>query len=798
MKYILKLALKNTFFNKKKTAAAFAGFFLCALFFSLEVTLIYSYAIDNNNALDNTFGTHNGIYCVGQDDLNEIISSPDCKEIGIIPVYFISENSDSSIKRTVVAGAFDKTAEKLCKLKITGGDFPDTDNEIMLEQSLLSVMFCGKSIGDEINLPVDGKSNTFIICGTYENISTIQWNADEYKVPFVNAVVKNGFSEKAKYFFAPIIKSDNSNSPDESFIFCPNRRKNYDALSSISSGNSPQDTSSDSGMILLISVLSFFSLVVMITLSYIAKRGEENTIGLWKSVGFSVKDILLFYIVKLLITAVPALLTGSVLGYGIGCALGSNSSNIFVSLLCFCAAAVVLSSSYLIFIGTEIKKCVVENLSSSMKCREIRSANFSTDNPVLLYSIKNYILNSREIAAASISLFLAVFILVISSSIMTNAGNYLAESERAYDALLNFAPYTVTSLNISRYGEAGLSNEEYDLLKKETAEIIGIKSQYVYEITNDPGDLNEYDEKINRDKEILGFPTNRLVESRLLGVDDNTIALLKKYMVSGNVELDELKSGREVVLCRSAEGDFSHSVGDRITLGYAINNNPDAPTYEEISYHEIEVTVAALIAVPESEKMLSECIQGGYLWSESAFNSVCIEKNYSNVYSQISGDNNGFYEIISEFKSYYGKMLNVYDFSQDRKNYEQFFNSFKKVSLVISVGLSLFSILNSAITTLSRITRRKKLFGCLRAVGLTKKQMSGIIFVENGVSTAVSATLGIICGLTVILVMATPISGLMIAGLLILANFVSIAIISYAATKRCFSQSVVECVAYGE
>ena len=84
---------------------------------------------------------------------------------------------------------------------------------------------------------------------------------------------------------------------------------------------------------------------------------------------------------------------------------------------------------------------------------------------------------------------------------------------------------------------------------------------------------------------------------------------------------------------------------------------------------------------------LSECIQGGFLWSEKAFDSVNVTKNYSDVYS-IIGNHDDFYEIIDEFESYYGKFLNVYDFSKERENYEKFFYSLREISIVISIGLS--------------------------------------------------------------------------------------------------------------
>ena len=101
--------------------------------------------------------------------------------------------------------------------------------------------------------------------------------------------------------------------------------------------------------------------------------------------------------------------------------------------------------------------------------------------------------------------------------------------------------------------------------------------------------------------------------------------------------------------------------------------------------------------------MLSECIQGGFLWSEKAFDSVNVTKNYSDVYS-IIGNHDDFYEIIDEFESYYGKFLNVYDFSKERENYEKFFYSLREISLVISIVVFFNSILryNSIFTDCSK------------------------------------------------------------------------------------------------
>ena len=74
--------------------------------------------------------------------------------------------------------------------------------------------------------------------------------------------------------------------------------------------------------------------------------------------------------------------------------------------------------------------------------------------------------------------------------------------------------------------------------------------------------------------------------------------------------------------------------------------------------------------------------------------------------------------------------------------------------------------------------------------------MTKIIFIENGLSIAISSVLGIICGLIVILIMNTPISGILLAFSLFAANLISVSLISYVAAKIFFSKTVVECISF--
>ena len=88
-------------------------------------------------------------------------------------VFFLLKSMFLSTSLSV--GTFDQKATELCSLHITEGTSPVSNDEIMLEKSLLSVMFCDKTIGDTIELTVNEKTKKFTISGAYENISTMQW-----------------------------------------------------------------------------------------------------------------------------------------------------------------------------------------------------------------------------------------------------------------------------------------------------------------------------------------------------------------------------------------------------------------------------------------------------------------------------------------------------------------------------------------------------------------------------------------------------------------------------------------------
>ncbi len=243
-----------------------------------------------------------------------------------------------------------------------------------------------------------------------------------------------------------------------------------------------------------------------------------------------------------------------------------------------------------------------------------------------------------------------------------------------------------------------------------------------------------------------------------MGVDNDILERLKKYVVAGKIDLNTLSNGSEVVVCRQAdESDFKYDVGDTIKLANVLNTNPDALSTSEMSLFETEVKVGALVEYnndPDCKVIRNRLC--GLVWAESAFKKVFGFKfNYRDVFITVADKNyyNSLSGMINELNRNYSSSesgrndsIIVNNELQRTKKFEEAYTSFITISLLIALGLALFSLLSIISAVMTKLIKRRRIFGFLRAVGLTKKQMFQIILSENMISVVVSFLLGAVCG----------------------------------------------------
>jgi len=225
----------------------------------------------------------------------------------------------------------------------------------------------------------------------------------------------------------------------------------------------------------------------------------------------------------------------------------------------------------------------------------------------------------------------------------------------------------------------------------------------------------------------------------------------------------------------------------------------DKPTSGSVKYDETEITISAVIDIPsgitdETTLMLRESLGGNLIWSERAFERIGLEKRYDSVLLKTADDYGTLFTLIEDLKMYYGERFIINDRLGERKSFESFRNAFFSIACILTGGLSAFSVVSLSLVTAAKYAGRKRLFGFLRAVGLTKSQMLSLVILENIPAVFAAFALGIICGAITALIMGIPASGFIALVSAALIYLIAIALTGVFAVRRNFTYSVSDCV----
>ena len=263
---------------------------------------------DTESALDETFGIHNGIFVCNSETLLDIKDDNDFSETETLSELFHAIRDENSTERKIIIGTADAGAYELQKIHLITGDFPRNSKEIALEETLVNVLFPKIEIGDKISLKITDPSSyeaEFTLCGVLANFSNLQWNPREKETPMLNALTMCDEPQDALYNFVSV-RGEVRDPQKYSGLYYPNQRDNYDTLKAVSG------ISADTTSTIIISVFAVFT--IMIVAAYAMSRGNEKTIGLMKTAGFSGRTILLFLIAKSTVLLVPSAILGTVIG----------------------------------------------------------------------------------------------------------------------------------------------------------------------------------------------------------------------------------------------------------------------------------------------------------------------------------------------------------------------------------------------------------------------------------------------------------------------------------------------------
>lgn len=268
------------------------------------------------------------------------------------------------------------------------------------------------------------------------------------------------------------------------------------------------------------------------------------------------------------------------------------------------------------------------------------------------------------------------------------------------------------------------------------------------------------DELINKIKKIDGVKevsTEKLalnvfkdnVGSILYGYDDKLLGELKKHLIAGKISMEDLKNNNEILAITDYDnynkGNFKYKAGDKINL--TIKDNKSGESIKK------QFTIAGIVSKNIANLGLMN-VGDIFITHKDIFErdeyknllSTSEDNKLAAVYINI--DNSKFETIKSNIKSIIGDNNRIwYDsYTDNRKELGDQFMGIQIIAGSVVGIIGLIGILNLINTMVTSILTRKKEYGMLEAVGLSKVQLRKMLQIEGLYYALTSSLISLIVG----------------------------------------------------
>lgn len=219
------------------------------------------------------------------------------------------------------------------------------------------------------------------------------------------------------------------------------------------------------------------------------------------------------------------------------------------------------------------------------------------------------------------------------------------------------------------------------------------------------------------------------IDSLIYGYDDEFLMENQKYLVDGEINIDELKNKNSVVV---VEDGITHvNVGEKINLitptGNQVTLRVAGIVSNNITYRGYKASGCDIIMHQNLFKKLD---------LDTRVQRIAITAN-SGKEMQVQSH---LEELIDNQKDQ--EEIAVVSYVDLNKEFEEN----KKIVTIVSYSflliLGLIVIFNSINTTLTNMLSRKKELGVLEAIGLTSKQEKRLLLTENLLTICISSVIG--------------------------------------------------------
>ncbi|MDE5604724.1 MAG: ABC transporter permease [Eubacterium sp.] len=814
------LAGSNLKTRKKQYAIMFVGIILAMVFSSSIVLYLFSSNETYLAQAKEKYGAQDGIVYSYNNDESVFRKA---KEDGAITDYGLGHIigyayvSDDEANMGMSVGWLEDKAKEISHQSLLEGEYPTKENEIAVEKAALFKLGIDAKVGDEITLKIKTQSNdeyfntkekTYKLVGILNNKkSNIQnefWNENNC-VDVPAAFVANGTKTElgGKEKLVAYMNSDMVNRSYENSVWsyleehgCRFVQTCIDELSTLSSLSSFSSISENSYlMIVIVLVLVFASCIAIINSFNTNLKERKKQIGMMRAVGTTKRQIIQIFGREAFIISLICVPVSIALSYGIVWGIVSLSSenavmtkSVFVLPACAVVCLVVTMLASLLPLLSAAKITPMQAIrdidnTRKMKTKKIKSKkNFNVPSHLAKRNLTFY--KGGLIAVSVILSITIVFSCLCFFSLADIYGN-IGTIGKDYE----ISSLGASSSEFVNYG-GGMSNADKQNIEAMpyVAKAYGEKSVVsiveVNEITKfhkaflrmqsvfNDGNLDdltyenyeekwysEYTEEYLDTKKEFGFK-NEIVPVDLFGQETEDLEILKKYVSDGEIHMNKIASGDEVVLvapnkvkkairidkdgfgfgdyCDDEtitpgyqvvfEGENPYKVGDTLELTTVVCNEDT----EEYKTYKKKTTIGAIITPSDLDKAIEKenvhCGSHGFSFftSIAGINNFCENVKYENidVYADRELDDETdklLTDSLTEITDKYGGFIRS-DYAHQKNQQQLLFEIFVSVLSIIVVGFTVCaSIVNNTLT--ASIREKKKTIGTLRAVGASESDI---------------------------------------------------------------------------
>lgn len=796
---ITKIAKNNIKYNKSKSILIILTIFLATTLLSSVAMVGLDWTEVNKRNVIQYYGSYHGLYGrVDETKYEKIKSHADIDSTGIINgIGSMKEYEDE----TKIALAYvDENAFKFNSFKLVDGKLPVNKNEIAIDDMALKKLGYEEKLNQTIEIEYEDYASgeivikDFIVTGITQSSESAQVKKS-YSIIVSNDYMNSTRDMSKENFnvFFTLKNGDNMYADDmemmtgeigENFGI----KKVYTAVNENYINLSKPDPSVITSIVVICLVIILSSILVIYNIFYLSIITKVQEFGKLRAIGTTKKQIKKIILKEGMYLSVIAIPLGLVAGYIISEVIAKYLllSDVSVSKW-LTALAIGLISIITVYVSlikpmkvaskVSIVEAVKYNGESTTKKKTRKGYDYINVSRLTKANLSS---NKKRTYVTLLSLTLSgILYIVVSCALSSMDAEKMAKLHSSHDIVIRLDNYT--------FGDKTSPNTELNILQKKNL----LSDEFINEL-----------KKINGVKDVE--VTSNMIKSEILnleleedfydiiGIDEsaeNDLEDMELYLQDGEIDLEKLKSGEEMILNFSMYADmYDIKVGDilsfelydgediikkdfkiqAITDGpgvFVIHNNIMDKLVKTNTRHSIGLTIEKnayneVKAYVESLVKANENLNGSYIDVEIASSELAIK--------------------ITKIMGY---------------------------SLVVLIGvIGFINLINSMITSI--ITRKKEL-GMLQAIGLTNKQLVQMLNKEAMFYTSFmligSLTIGNIIGYSAVQAMrksgmsyavyVLPINQMIIMIVcIVLAQF----ILTYLISKNFNKESLIDRVRYSE